>query len=153
MTLGCCQKILRYLKHLSTCGIFYSISAKQKFLHGWTNVDWAGDPEFCKSTSRYVFLLGGGAISWQSKKQATIALSSIESKYISITWTAKEAMWLCQWFNDLRFPQSKPLSLHCDNQLYIALTLNPQFHDRTKHNEIRYHFLREKVENKELELF
>jgi hypothetical protein len=129
------------LKHLSTWGIFYSISAKQTFFHGWTNVDWVGDLEFRKSTSRYVFLLVGGAISWQSKKQATIAFSSIESEYISIALTTKEAMWLCQSFNDLKFPQSKPLSLHCDNQSYITLTLNPQFHDHTKHNEIRYHFL------------
>jgi hypothetical protein len=54
-----------------------------------------------------------------------VALSSTESKYISVASAAKETMWLCQSLNDLRFPQSKPLSLHCDNQSYIALTLNP----------------------------
>lgn len=129
------KRILRYLKHSSTWGIFYSIGTKQKFQNGWTNADWAGDLESCKSTFRYVFLVGG-AISWQSRKQTIVALSSTKSEYISIVSIVEEAMWLCQSFNDLGFPQSKTLSLHCDNQSYIALILNPRFHDRTKHIEI-----------------
>jgi hypothetical protein len=106
------KRILHYLKHSNIWGIFYSIDAKQESLQGWTNVDWVGDLEFRKSTSRYVFLFGGGAIIWQSRKQETIVLSSTKFEYISIALAAKEAMWLHQSFNDLRLPQSKPLSLH-----------------------------------------
>jgi hypothetical protein len=98
------KRILRYLKHSNTWGIFYSTNAKQEFPQGWTNADWARNLESRKSTSRNVFLFGGGAISWQSGKQATIALSSIESEYISVASIAKEAMCLHQSFNDLGFP-------------------------------------------------
>jgi len=65
--------ILHYLKHSNTWGIFYSIDAKQEFPQGWTNVDWAGNLGSRKSTSRYVFLFGGGAISWQSRKQQLLS--------------------------------------------------------------------------------
>jgi hypothetical protein len=75
---------------------FYFAGVKQKFLQGWTNVDWAIESH--KSTFEYVFILGGGAISWQSRKQTMVVFSSIESES-----TTKEAMWLHQSFNDLGF--------------------------------------------------
>jgi len=104
ITWGVVKRILRYLKHSNTWGIFYSTNAKQEFPQGWTNADWARNLASRKSTSRNVFLFGRGSISWQSRKQATIALSSIESEYISVASVAKEAMCLHQSFNDLGFP-------------------------------------------------
>jgi len=88
------KRIFRYLKHSNIRGVFYSTNAKQEFPQDWTNANWARDLESRKSTSRYVFLFGGGTMSWQSRKQATIALSSTEFEYIYVALAAKETMWL-----------------------------------------------------------
>jgi hypothetical protein len=91
--------------------------------------------------SKYVFLLSGVAISCESKKQTIVVFPSIELEYIYFILIVKKTMWFHQLFNALGFLQSKALPLHCDNQSCIALILNLQFHDYTKHIEIQYHFL------------
>jgi hypothetical protein len=103
------------------------------------------------STTGYCFLVGDGLISWYSKGQKVVALSIAEAKYIAATEAAKEAIWLRTFLEELGFPQ-KSTVLFEDNQACILLSRNPQLHSRTKHIQIRYHFIREKVSSKEITL-
>ena len=89
-----------------------------------------------------VFILFGGAISWFSKRQEIIALSTTEGEYVAATHAAKEALWLRKLFAELFKPLEEPTTLYCDNQSAIALTKDDQFHARTKHIDIRFHFIR-----------
>ena len=102
-------------------------------LIGFTDADWAGDLDTCHSTSRYTFLLGGGAISWGSKTQTSPALSSMEAKYVGATRATQEAMWLRQMLSDLGILQTNPTRIWCDNQSTIALSSNPGSYACTKH--------------------
>jgi len=119
---------------------------------GYVDADWGSDINNRKSTLGYAFTLAGGAISWSSKKQSAITLSSTEAKYITGAHAAKEAIWLGQLFAGLQQPSSFPIPLHIDNQSAIAIVKNPEFHDHTKHIDIRYHFLRHKVESGKITL-
>lgn len=107
------------------------------------------------STSGYVFMLCGGPISWASKRQKSVALSSTEAEYMSQALAIQEALWLSLFLAELdirleqdssfRFDQS-PVSIYADNQGAIALAKNPEFHARTKHIDIKYHFIRQEVD-------
>ena len=123
-------------------------------LHGYVDADWASDINDHKSTSSYVFMLAGGAVSWSSKKQASVALLSTEAEYIAGMHAAKEAVWLKRLLRDIwQQPNpDAPVPLLIDNQSAIAIARNPKFHDQTKHIEIQYHFLRQQYESKALEL-
>jgi hypothetical protein len=121
-------------------------------LFGYADADWASDINDRKSTSGYVFTLGGGAISWSSKKQTTVALSSTEAEYIAGAHAAKEAIWLRQLLTELGQDMSFPTTLHVDNQSAIAIARNPEFHKRTKHIDVRYHYLRQVIDNGSLQL-
>ena len=145
------KRILRYVKGTKDFGILYE--ADRDFnLTGYTDSDWAGSTDDRKSTSGYVFLLGNKAISWASKKQTTVALSSAEAEYMAATSAACEATWLRKILQDVQQDSKTPTVIHCDNMSAIAMTKNPVFHSRTKHIEIRYHFIRELVERGEIKM-
>ena len=112
---------------------------------GYTDADWAGDPDTRRSTSGYLFNLGSAAISWSSKRQATVSLSSCEAEYMGETQATKEAMWLRRLMEELICDEiKKPTILLADNQGAIALAKNASQHGRTKHIDIQQHFVREK---------
>jgi len=113
---------------------------------GYMDTDWGSDVNNCKSTLGYAFTLSGSTISWSSKKQSAVALSSTKAEYIASAHAAKEAIWLGRLFAGLQQPSSFPIPLLINNQLAIAIAKNPEFHDWTKHIDIRYHFLQHKVE-------
>jgi hypothetical protein len=119
-------------------------------LQGFANADWASNINDRKSTSGYVFMLAGGAISWSSKKQGCVALSSTEAKYVAAAHAAKEAIWLRRLLTELLQPLSSPMTLFVDNQSTIAIAKNLEFHDQTKHIEVRHHYLRQKVEDNKI---
>jgi hypothetical protein len=121
-------------------------------LHGFVDADWASDVNDRKSMSGFVFMLGGAAVSWSSKKQTSVALSSTEAEYIAAAHATKEVIWLRRLLTDLGLDLDSPTTLHVNNQSAIAIARNPEFHDRTKHIEIRHHFLRQKVEGEEIRL-
>lgn len=148
------KRIMRYLHGTATHGISYSPSINEKDTQviGYCDSDWAGDVDSRKSTTGYCFLLGQGAISWHSKKQPIVALSSTEAEYVASTNATKEAIWLQQLCKDVGFKQFKPTIIYCDNQSCIALTQNSKFHTRTKHVEIHHHFIREKVLKGDVEI-
>ena len=99
--------------------------------------------------SRYVCFLGCSVITWSSKKQHIIALSSTESEYIMQIHAAKEAIWIRSFILEIQQDQSRPIDLLCDNQGAIALA---KFHVRTKHINLRHHFIREAVEEEKIKV-
>ena len=89
--------------------------------------------------------MSGGAISWSSQKQATVALSTAEAEYVALGSATQEAIWLRRLMTDLNIRQTKPTTIREDNQGAIAMTKNPVGHKRTKHIDIKHHFIREAV--------
>jgi hypothetical protein len=114
-------------------------------LHGYADAAYANTDNF-KSTSGYVFLMGGGAMTWRSKKQTTIALSSTEAKYVALCEAGCEACWLRNLMEELGKPQLSPTLIKGDNNGSIAMARNPQFHKRLKHIATRWHWIRDKVQ-------
>ncbi|CAL2268742.1 unnamed protein product [Prunus armeniaca] len=145
------KRILRYIQGTKGYGIRYTQEKKAQLV-GYTDSDWAGAIDDRKSNSRHVFFLGSKVISWSSKKQSTVALSTAEAEYISATSAACEAVWIRRILVDLRQEQNTPTKLYCDNMSTIAMTKNPVFHSRSKHIELRHHFIRKLVEDGEIEL-
>jgi len=141
--------IFRYLSGTRTLGVQYGGG----YCGGYTDADW-GSGEDRKSIGGYVFMVNGAAVSWASKKQASVALSSTEAEYMSLTQGVKEALWLGELLADLGALRHKSeiRQVQCDNQGAIALTKNPKYHARTKHIDIQYHFLRQHIESGSIQL-
>jgi hypothetical protein len=121
-------------------------------LSGYTDSDWAEDRDDRRSTSAYTYRVGDGAISWKSRKQATVSLSSTEAEYKALSDSCKEGLWLRHLLTELRLRPDTPIPLHVDNEGAEALAKNPEHHARTKHIHARYHFIRECVQNEEITL-
>lgn len=137
------KRILRYLKGSSTYGLVY-----QKIdspLIEFSDADWAGDVNERKSTSGYLFMLSGAAISWKSRKQTCVALSTAEAEYVALAAATQEAVWIRRLLIDLNCGGIHPTVIHEDNQSAICIGQNPQYHSKTKHIDIKYHFVREQV--------
>lgn len=139
------KHLLRYLKATRTMGITYRRSAAL-LPDGYSDSDWASDVDTRRSTSGYVFRMAGGAVSWSSKKQPTVALSSTESEYMASTHSVKEAVWLTKLLRETGHVDLGTMTIYGDNQGALALARNPVFHSRTKHIDIQHHFVREQVE-------
>ena len=103
----------------------------------------AGDVDDRKSTSGMIYFLSGGAICWQSTKQKVVALSSCEAEYIAASMAATQEVWLARLMEELIGRESDPPMLYVDNKATISLIKNPVLHDRSKHIEIRFHYIRE----------
>jgi hypothetical protein len=100
-----------------------------------------------KSTSGGAFFLGDSLVSWLSKKQGSISLSTIEAEYIAVSTCCTQLLWMIQTLADLEVKYTAPIPIHCDNTSAISVSKNPVFHSKTKNIPIRYHFLREQVTN------
>ena len=117
---------------------------------GYTDSDMAGEPVSRKSTSGYLITYAGGAVAWQSKLQKCVALSTTEAEYIAATEGCKELLWMKRFMNELGSAQTS-YSLYCDNQSAICLAKNSTYHARTKHIDVRYHWIRDIVNSREIE--
>ncbi|XP_015159271.1 uncharacterized mitochondrial protein AtMg00810-like [Solanum tuberosum] len=137
--------MLRYLKKDPTLGVFMSSSADFR-VSAYCDSDWAACPDSRKSVTGYIVLLGDSPISWKSKKQETISLSSAEVKYRSLRKVVGELVWLQRLFEELTLLSLGPFHVHCDSQAAIHIAKNPVFHERTKHIEVDYHFVRTKLQ-------
>src|SRR5438045_4617060 len=118
---------------------------------GYSDANWGGG-EDRKSMGGYVFTLCGGAVSWAAKKQPTVALSSTESEYMALTQAAKESIWIQRFLGELGCTAKSANLIYGDNQGSIALAKNPEYHARTKHIDIQYHFIRKCVQNNKIAL-
>jgi hypothetical protein len=132
--------------------IFEQGTLSSLMLFGYTNMDWASNINNCKSISNYTFKLADATVSWSSKKQTSIALSSIEVEYISRAHTAKKAIWLRQLLSKLGLNTSSPTILHINNQSAIMIAKNLEFYNHTKHIDVHYHFLWQVVKDGMVEL-
>ena len=147
-----CKRILRYLKDAINLGIVYKPSATDVFdIVAYSDSDWGSDADDRRSKTGYTVLVAGGAVVWQTKSQKTVALSSCEAELYAACEAVKEILWLTMFFTELKLKFNKPI-LYVDNQGAIALAKNPVLHQRTKHIDIRYFFIREKIDNTMLEM-
>ncbi|XP_062094194.1 secreted RxLR effector protein 161-like [Humulus lupulus] len=135
------RQMLRYVKDTINYDLLYKKGDEVKIV-GCCD---AGDHDTHRSTNGYVFKLGSGVVSWCSKRQPTVSLSTTEAKYRATTIATQESTWLMQLMKDLHQSTDNAMPLYCHNQSAIRLAQNPIFHARTKHVEVHYHFLREKV--------
>jgi len=142
--------VLWYLKGTIDIGLYY-VPGDIK-LNAYYDFDWAGDPDDRHSTTGYGVFLGTNLISWSSKKQGVVFKSSTEAEYRSMAHTTAELYWLHMIFHDLKIMLPTTPNLWCDNIGAIALASNPVFHAWTKHIEIDYHFIREKVINCDIQV-
>nr|GEU96520.1 retrovirus-related Pol polyprotein from transposon TNT 1-94 [Tanacetum cinerariifolium] len=120
-------------------------------LVGYTDSDLAGNKDNIKSTSGYLITFAGGAVSWQSRLQKCVALSTTEAEYVASMEACKELLWLKRFLQELGFKQQRYAVL-CDNQSAIQLAKNSMFYKRTKHIDVRYHCIRDAIEDGMFEL-
>ncbi|BBG97858.1 transposable element gene, partial [Prunus dulcis] len=136
------KRVLRYLKGTVDYGLFYKKGESNEFV-GFSDSDYAGDLEDRKSTSGHVFMLSSGAVTWSSKKQQVVTLSTTEAEFIAAASCACQAVWLRRILEELHCIQKKPTLIYCDNSSTIKLSKNPVLHGRSKHMDVRFHFLRD----------
>ena len=137
------KRVFRYLKVTKYMNLI--IGGMEKGLEVFSDVDWASQ-EHWHSISGYIFMMGGGTVSWSSKKQAIVVLSTTEAEYITATHAAKEALWIRMFLAEIAHPLRKPITIHLDNISAISITKNDEYHPRTKHIDIQYHFIRHSVQ-------
>ena len=138
------RRVLCYAKGTLNFGLFYAYGVDVE-VFGYTDAGWVGSSYDRRSTSGYIFSFGSGAVSWSSKKQPTVALSSTEAEYRGAAMVACEIAWLRKLLPDLGHNVSGAITLYCDNMSSIQLANNLVFHARTKHIEVNYHYVRKKV--------
>uniref|UniRef100_A0A2N9EXA4 Integrase catalytic domain-containing protein n=1 Tax=Fagus sylvatica TaxID=28930 RepID=A0A2N9EXA4_FAGSY len=126
------KRVLRYLKGTVDLGVFYRKKGNGELM-AYTDSDYAGDVDDRKSTSGYVFLLSEGAVSWSSKKQPVVALSTTEAEFVAAASCACQGVWMRRVLEKLGHPQGKCTTVLCDNSSTIKLSKNPVMHGRSKH--------------------
>ena len=142
--------IVRYLNGSIDLGLKFD--GNQDLLAiGYADASWADCKETRHSQSGYVFLLTGCAISWASKKQPTVALSTCEAEYVAAALAAQEAIWIKRLLKEMNYKQDN-ITIYDDNLSTIDVSRNPKFHSRMKHMDIKYHFLRDNVESGDISL-
>ncbi|PKU69210.1 putative mitochondrial protein [Dendrobium catenatum] len=137
------KRLLRYIQGTTELGI--PIDHDDLQLRAFADADWAADNSDRRSITGFCTFLGNTIISWSAKKQITVAKSSTEAEYRSISSVTSEVIWLRRLLAELRLPQNGPTPLYCDNTSAIALANNPVFHARTKHIEIDCHFISDHI--------
>ena len=138
------KRIMRYLNGTIHLGLAY-MRCRSERLVGYSDADWAGDLDDRISTSGYVFKLSEAPISWRSKKQTCVALSTAEAEYMALASAVQEAIWLERLISDLLGSKEETVTVYEDNMSTICMGKNQQYHGRTKHISIKYHFVREKL--------
>ncbi|KAK6160456.1 hypothetical protein DH2020_003837 [Rehmannia glutinosa] len=145
------KRILQYIKGTIDHGIFYTSSHNFKLV-GYCDSDWAGEVDSRKSTTGFVFFMGSSAFTWNSKKQLIVTHSTCEAEYVATPSYVCHAIWLRSLLKELSLSQEDPTLFMCDNTSAIAITQNPVLHSRTNHIDVRYHFIRDHVEKKDITL-
>ena len=145
-------RVVRYLKGTREMELQLGGSSDKLSLVGYCDSDYANDPgpEGRRSVAGYCFTLGSGVVSWSSKKQKTLADSTCAAEYMSASEAGRELIWLRTLLHELGLGSSLPTPLLCDNSAAVVLCGDQAFHNRVKHIDVKYHWIRERVENGEL---
>ena len=138
--------VLRYLKNNPSQGLFFP-SQNDLSLHAFCDSDWGGYPVSRKSTTDYCVFLGSSLISWRTKRQKTVSLSSAKGEYRVLTGTCCDLIWLRSLLKDLRILHPKPTLLHYDNKVALHIAAKLIFHERTRLIEMDCHFIRDKIQD------
>ena len=145
------KRILRYLKSCAKLGL--KINKSFSFLvSAYSDADWAGCPDDKRSTGGFAVFLGNNLVSWHAKKQATVSRSSTEAEYKALANATAEIIWIQTLLKELKVSSPPVAQLKCDNMGAKYLASNPVFHARTKHIEVDFHFVRERVNSKLLQI-
>jgi hypothetical protein len=134
------KHVFRYLRGTVGHGLTYTSSIDMRF-QGHTDSDWARSVVDRKSTSRCCFTLGSAMVSWCSRKQNYVVLSIAKAEYIALSVAVCEVVWLRKILVDLFGHVLDSTVIHCDNQSCVKLSENPMFHNKSKHIEIKYHYI------------
>lgn len=146
------KRILKYIAGTISHGILFKSNGDHR-LRGFSDADYAGCVETRKSTSGFAFFYNDGIVSWYSSLQRSVSLSTAESEYIAAGEGVKELIWLKRLFKELLPKQgTSATTFYMDNMSAIRLVKNPVFHKKTKHIDVRYHFIRHEYENGLFEL-
>ena len=151
-------RVVHYLK--GTRDLRLRLGGGGMTLKGFTDSSWGDCQDGWRSSMGYCYTMGSGIILWSARKQKVVATSSTEAEYIAASESCKEAIWLCTMLSLMPSPISQPSAaspvnatpLYCDNNRAVCLSLDPQFHSRTKHFDIRYHYIRQCIENGEISI-
>ena len=148
------KRVLRYLKGTKDVGIIYRRDPEERRAGlghmtpwGYCNANYAKDSHDQKSTSGYAFMLANGPIAWKPKKQPSVALSTTEAEYYALGITCQEGVWLKQLCQEIFMALNKSIHIFLDNTGAVALSKNPVFHSRSKHIDIRWHFIRDLIQS------
>ncbi|XP_059627472.1 uncharacterized mitochondrial protein AtMg00810-like [Cornus florida] len=140
------KRILRYVKGTIFYGLHYIFFSPTMTIAAFSDADWGRSLPDRKSTSGCCYILGSNVVSWLSKKQNTVSLSTSEAEYIVASQAGSQLLWMQSTLTDLGLHFSMLPKLFCDNQSAIAISKNPTLHWKSKYIDIRYHFLRDKVQ-------
>ena len=140
------KRIIRYVNGTLDYSLWYSRDSNA-CLAGYSNANWAGSVDDRNSTSGGYFYLGNNLVSWMSKKQNSVSLSTAEAKYIAAGSCCTQLLWMKKMFHDYGIPQDT-ICVFCDNTSAINISKNPIQHSKSKHIEIHYHSIRDLVEDK-----
>ncbi|MCO5604177.1 hypothetical protein L7F22_058338 [Adiantum nelumboides] len=143
------KSILKYLSGTADRQLCYG--GGELSIKGYVNSDYASCVDSCKPTTGWIYTFAGFAISWRLVLQDCTSVFTTKAEYVALSEACKEAIWLARLVKDLALEQCLPI-LHCDSQRAIALAKNPVFHSETKHIDVCYHFSRECLANKNLDL-
>lgn len=145
--------VLAYVKHTLDYRITYSRSLGESIKPtGYVDADFGGDLDTRRSTSGYIYMMSGGPVSWSSKRQQTVALSTTEAEYMAMTRGSQQALWMHNFLSEIGLEQPLPATLHVDNNSSIALAESTKGHSRAKHIDIRHHYIRERVQEGDIEV-
>jgi hypothetical protein len=148
------KRVLRYLKGTARMSLLYKDhdGTQSSKLEVFCDADWAGDIDDRKSTTGIVIKLNGCPILWMSKKQSIVALSTAEAEYIAIATAVQEVVWINQYLSELGLIDKEVPVIRSDNQAAIQIASNDTLHSRSKHIDIRYHFIRQMIKQNQIKL-
>jgi len=145
------KRIFKYLQGTQKCCLC-NPRGIDLTLHAYTDADWVESMDDKKSTSGGAFFMGPRLVSWFSKKQSSIALSTAKAEYVATVPCCTQLIWMIQILQDLQINCTPPISILCDNISAIIISKNHVMHSKTKHIRIKYHFLREQVLEQKVKL-
>ncbi|CAM8938725.1 unnamed protein product [Rhodiola kirilowii] len=143
--------LLRYLSSTANLGLVYADFDSKHDIVGYVDSDYASNKDNRKSTTSFFFTWARNCISWKSQLQSIVALSSTKAEYIAATEAVKEVIWLKGMIKEIQGVSRVPI-LHMDSQSALHLCKDQVYHERTKHIDVRFHFIRDTVESKEVEI-